>query len=120
MASALVRAGRRLSDMMMDAPWTVANVERPNASSPSPDGAQRLRDPTADRAGDRVRGQLRWFTLPATAIALDVVELNRAVAIAMAAKAAVSNLMTFLHGTFRNLYQNLSRQIPKRCFLLRC
>lgn len=28
MAAALVRAGRRLSDMMMDAPWTVAHVER--------------------------------------------------------------------------------------------
>ncbi len=30
MAASLVRAGRRLSDMMMDAPWTVAHVERPN------------------------------------------------------------------------------------------
>jgi two-component system sensor histidine kinase KdpD len=28
MASGLVRAGRRLSDMMMDAPWTVTHVER--------------------------------------------------------------------------------------------
>ncbi|CAN5310382.1 sensor histidine kinase KdpD [soil metagenome] len=28
MASSLVRAGRRLSDMMMDAPWTVATVDR--------------------------------------------------------------------------------------------
>jgi two-component system, OmpR family, sensor histidine kinase KdpD len=27
---ALVRAGRRLSDLMMDAPWTVLHVERPN------------------------------------------------------------------------------------------
>jgi len=44
MAGALVRAGRRLSDMMMDAPWTVAHVERPNAAPPSPAGAQRLRD----------------------------------------------------------------------------
>lgn len=44
MAGALVRAGRRLSDMMMDAPWTVAHVERPNASPPSPAAAQRLRD----------------------------------------------------------------------------
>jgi two-component system sensor histidine kinase KdpD len=31
-ATALVRAGRRLADMMMDAPWTVAHVERPNRS----------------------------------------------------------------------------------------
>ena len=30
MSGALVRAGRRLSDLMMDAPWTVAHVERPN------------------------------------------------------------------------------------------
>ena len=28
MASSLVRAGRRLSDVMMDAPWTVATVDR--------------------------------------------------------------------------------------------
>jgi two-component system sensor histidine kinase KdpD len=28
MAAALVRAGRRLSDMMMDAPWTVATVDQ--------------------------------------------------------------------------------------------
>ena len=34
MAASLVRAGRRLSDMMMDAPWTVAYVERPNRPSP--------------------------------------------------------------------------------------
>lgn len=44
MAGALVRAGRRLSDMMMDAPWTVAHVERPNAAAPSPAAAQRLRE----------------------------------------------------------------------------
>lgn len=36
MASSLVRAGRRLSDMMMDAPWTVAYVERPNAAETAP------------------------------------------------------------------------------------
>lgn len=29
-AASLVRAGRRLSDMMMDAPWTVAHVDRPS------------------------------------------------------------------------------------------
>jgi two-component system sensor histidine kinase KdpD len=44
MAGSLVRAGRRLSDMMMDAPWTVAHVERPNASPPTTLGAQRLRE----------------------------------------------------------------------------
>ena len=44
MAGALVRAGRRLSDIMMDAPWTVAHLDRPNVSPPSPAAAQRLRD----------------------------------------------------------------------------
>ena len=34
MAASLVRAGRRLSGMMMDAPWTAAYVERPNKASP--------------------------------------------------------------------------------------
>ena len=29
-AGALVRAGKRLSDLMMDAPWTVLHLERPN------------------------------------------------------------------------------------------
>lgn len=40
MASALVRAGRRLSDMMMDAPWTVAHVERPNRPASDAAAAQ--------------------------------------------------------------------------------
>jgi two-component system sensor histidine kinase KdpD len=44
MAGLLVRAGRRLSDMMRDAPWTVANVERPNVKPPGTAGAQRLRE----------------------------------------------------------------------------
>jgi two-component system, OmpR family, sensor histidine kinase KdpD len=42
MASALVRTARRLSDMMMDAPWTVAHVERPNQKPPSPAAQGRL------------------------------------------------------------------------------
>ena len=42
MASALVRTARRLSDMMMDAPWTVAHVERPNQRPPSPAAQGRL------------------------------------------------------------------------------
>ena len=33
MAGMLVRTGRRLSDMMMDAPWTVATVDRPSSAS---------------------------------------------------------------------------------------
>lgn len=36
-ATSLVRAARRLSDMMMDAPWTVAYIEAPNR--PPPDAA---------------------------------------------------------------------------------
>lgn len=43
-AGALVRAGRRLSDMMMDAPWTVAHVERPNARSPTAAESQKVRE----------------------------------------------------------------------------
>jgi two-component system sensor histidine kinase KdpD len=35
----LVRAGRRLSDLMMDAPWTVLHVERPN-NPPRAEAAQ--------------------------------------------------------------------------------
>jgi two-component system sensor histidine kinase KdpD len=41
MASALVRAGRRLADLM-DAPWTVANVERPNRPNRDPHAARRV------------------------------------------------------------------------------
>ncbi len=41
-AQSLVRAGRRLSDMMMDAPWTVAFVERPNRPSPDAHGAAKI------------------------------------------------------------------------------
>jgi two-component system sensor histidine kinase KdpD len=36
MAPSLVRAGRRLADLMMDAPWTVAHIERPNRPSSAP------------------------------------------------------------------------------------
>jgi len=41
-AGSIVRAGRRLSDMMMDAPWTVAHVERPNAPPDGEASAARL------------------------------------------------------------------------------
>ena len=44
MAGPLVRAGRRLSDMMMDAPWIVAHVERPNRTGPDPLGGVKLND----------------------------------------------------------------------------
>ena len=42
-ASSLVRAGRRLSDTM-DAPWTVAHVERPDRPPPGALAAQRLNE----------------------------------------------------------------------------
>jgi two-component system sensor histidine kinase KdpD len=42
MASSLVRAGRRLADLMMDAPWTVAHVERPNRPSRDPSAGRRV------------------------------------------------------------------------------
>ncbi|HZC17473.1 MAG TPA: sensor histidine kinase KdpD [Caulobacteraceae bacterium] len=41
MSSALVRAGRRLADLM-NAPWTVANVERPNRPNRDPQAARRV------------------------------------------------------------------------------
>ena len=43
-AGALVRAGRRLSDMMMDAPWTVAHVDQPGRPAPRPEAAARLNE----------------------------------------------------------------------------
>ena len=42
MAGMLVRTGRRMSDMMMDAPWTVATVDRPSSASGDVGRAQRL------------------------------------------------------------------------------
>jgi two-component system sensor histidine kinase KdpD len=39
LASSLVRAGRRLADLM-DAPWVVAHVERPNRPAPGPQSAR--------------------------------------------------------------------------------
>ncbi|WP_165184382.1 sensor histidine kinase [Caulobacter soli] len=44
MAGGLVRAGRRLSDMMMDAPWTVAHVERTDRPAVGAEGSVRLRE----------------------------------------------------------------------------
>ncbi|MDB5421406.1 MAG: sensor histidine kinase, partial [Brevundimonas sp.] len=41
-AASLVRAGRRLSDMMMDAPWTLAHVERPSRPVSGPGDGARL------------------------------------------------------------------------------
>jgi two-component system sensor histidine kinase KdpD len=46
MASSLVRAGRRLADLMMDAPWTVAHIERPNRPTRDPNAARRVSEAT--------------------------------------------------------------------------
>ena len=42
MASSLVRAGRRLADLMMDAPWTVATVELSNRAPHRPEQGRRV------------------------------------------------------------------------------
>lgn len=40
----LVRTGRRLSDMMMDAPWTMTHIDRPSASAADPVRNARVSD----------------------------------------------------------------------------
>jgi len=44
MAASLVRTGRRMSDMSMDAPWTVAHVDRPSGARHGVESATRLSD----------------------------------------------------------------------------
>ncbi|MFN3559990.1 MAG: DUF4118 domain-containing protein [Brevundimonas sp.] len=55
MAATLVRTGRRLSDMMMDAPWTIAHVERPSGGVADAVGAARLNEAVklAEQLGGR-------------------------------------------------------------------
>ena len=60
MSQSLVRAGRRLSDMMMDAPWTVAYVERP--SKPSPDSAGAARVSAAFKLAEQLGGTVVMLT----------------------------------------------------------
>ncbi|MGZ3371594.1 MAG: sensor histidine kinase, partial [Caulobacteraceae bacterium] len=60
MAQSLVRAGRRLSDMMMDAPWTVTYVERP--SKPSPDAAGAARVSAAFKLAEQLGGTAVMLT----------------------------------------------------------
>jgi two-component system sensor histidine kinase KdpD len=60
MAESLVRAGRRLSDMMMDAPWTVAHVERPNRPPPEPAASQFLSE--ALKLAERLGGSTLVLT----------------------------------------------------------
>ena len=52
-AAALVRAGRRISDMMANAPWTVAHVDQPNR--PPPDAASAHRPERGVEAGAAAR-----------------------------------------------------------------
>lgn len=59
-AGALVRAGRRLSDMMMDAPWVVAHVERPNAPPAAAAGQARLNE--ALKLADQLGGSTLVLT----------------------------------------------------------
>ncbi|GAA0650225.1 sensor histidine kinase [Brevundimonas lenta] len=44
MAASLVRTGRRMSDVMMDAPWTVAHVDRPSGAGQAAASAGRISD----------------------------------------------------------------------------
>src|ERR1700744_271042 len=60
MAQSLVRAGRRLSDRRMDAPWTVAYVERP--SKPSPDAAGAARISAAFKLAEQLGGMAVMLT----------------------------------------------------------
>jgi two-component system sensor histidine kinase KdpD len=55
MAATLVRTGRRMSDMMMDAPWTVAHIERPSGGVADAVGAARLNEAVklAEQLGGR-------------------------------------------------------------------
>ena len=56
---ALVRAGRRLSDLMMDAPWTVLHVERPNQP---PDPAAALSTAAALKLAEQLGGSVVTVT----------------------------------------------------------
>lgn len=59
MASALVRAGRRLAEMM-DAPWTVVHVERSNRPASSVEGAARLNE--AFKLAEQLGGHTQMLT----------------------------------------------------------
>ncbi|RZJ98421.1 MAG: sensor histidine kinase KdpD [Brevundimonas sp.] len=55
LAATLVRTGRRMSDMMMDAPWTVAHVDRPSSGAPDAVASARLNEAAqlAEQLGGR-------------------------------------------------------------------
>ena len=88
MASALVRAGRRLADLMAGTPWTVATVELSNRPPPTPDRAQRTAE--ALKMAEQLGGATLVLTgedLPA--VVLDYAQRNNVTQIVMAkAKAA--------------------------------
>ncbi|MEO7026024.1 MAG: DUF4118 domain-containing protein, partial [Caulobacteraceae bacterium] len=53
-ASSLVRGGRRLADLMMDSPWTIAHVERPNRPTDDSRSARRVTE--AFKLAERLGG----------------------------------------------------------------
>jgi two-component system sensor histidine kinase KdpD len=59
MAASMVRAGRRLADMM-DAPWTVIHVERPNRPPQSVEAAARLNE--AFKLAEQLDGSTQMLT----------------------------------------------------------
>ena len=68
-APSLVRAGRRLADLMMDAPWTVAHIER--SDRPAADARQPRRLHEAFRLAEQLGGSTVVLTgsdLPATVL----------------------------------------------------
>lgn len=69
MAASLVRTGRRLSDLMMDAPWTVGTVERPNRPTSSALAVRRVAE--ALKLAEQLGGSSVVLTgddLPAAAV----------------------------------------------------
>lgn len=81
-APSLVRAGRRLADLMMDAPWTVAHIER--SDLPASDGRQPRRIQEAFRIAAQLGGSTVVLTgsdLPATV--LDFARRNNVTQIVM-------------------------------------
>ncbi len=69
-AASLVRAGRRLADLMHDAPWTVAHVERPN--QPTSDARSARRITGAFKVAEQLGGSTVVLTgddLPGTVLA---------------------------------------------------
>jgi two-component system sensor histidine kinase KdpD len=76
MAAVLVRAGRRLAEMM-DAPWTVIHVERPNRPPPSAEGAARLNE--AFKLAEQLGGVAQMLTgEDIVAVVLDYAQRNNA------------------------------------------